>query len=70
MARKCIGVAHVVCGVMNSTCAGKSSRKHHNDTEQQSTHLNLPLFDAPLSQQIMRPSYAVPPASFSQTASG
>ena len=33
-------------------------------------NMNLPLFDAPLSQQIMRPSYAVPPASFSQTASG
>ena len=31
---------------------------------------DLPLFDVPLSQQIMRLSEAVPPASFAQTASG
>ena len=32
--------------------------------------LNLPLLDVPLSCSIMRPSIAVPRASFSQTASG
>jgi hypothetical protein len=31
--------------------------------------LNLPLLNVPLSHSIMRPSFAVPRASFSQTAS-
>ena len=36
----------------------------------QGTKVNLPLLDVPLSHSIMRPSIAVPRASFSQTASG
>jgi hypothetical protein len=32
--------------------------------------VNLPLLNVPLSRSIMRPSLAVPRASFSQTASG
>lgn len=31
--------------------------------------VNLPLLNVPLSRSIMRPSFAVPRASFSQTAS-
>jgi hypothetical protein len=33
------------------------------------TAMNLPLLDVPLSRSFMRPSAAVPRASFSQTAS-
>jgi hypothetical protein len=54
-------VAH---GNLSATGASAITKKNCE------TIVNLPLLDVPLSCSIMRPSIAVPRASFSQTASG